>query len=147
MPTEKDIQRSIIEALVWDGWLILRINQGGRHVPVDVLGGTGPRYVRFAYWQALGIDQQDSGISDVIAMKLKLTGERIHHHPATMDEWIGLEMYPVFLAIECKAPGKKANVTDKQQAFLDAIEEHGGTAVVADSLEDIEPYLDRAEAQ
>ena len=132
MPSEKDIQRVIVEALVWDGWLILRINQGGRHVPVDVLGGTGPRYVRFAYWQALGIDQQDSGISDVIAIKdLRGLG--------------GLAA--VILAIECKAPGKKANVTDKQQAFLDAIENHGGIALVADSLEDIEPYLDRAIAQ
>ncbi len=132
MPSEKDIQRVIVEALVWDGWLILRINQGGRHVPVDVLGGTGPRYVRFAYWQALGIDQQDSGISDVIAIKIR-------------HDLGGLAA--VILAIEVKAPGKKANVTDKQQAFLDAIEEHGGIAIVADSLEDIEPYLDRAEAQ
>ncbi len=143
MPSEKDIQRAIIEALVWDGWMILRINQGGRH--------DGDRYIRFATWQALGIDQQDSGISDVIAVKRITIGDShnwvFHGTAGSADEWIEVPMRTVLLAIEVKAPGKKANVTDKQQAFLDAIEEHGGIAVVADSLEDIEPYLDRAIAQ
>ncbi len=151
MTSEADIQRAIVEALVWDGWLILRINQGGRYVPVDVLGGTGPRYVRFAYWQALGIDQQDSGISDVIAVKAIAIGDShnwvFHGTAGSADEWIEVPMRTVLLAIEVKAPGKKANVTDKQQAFLDAIEEHGGIAVVADSLEDLEPYLDRVNVE
>ncbi len=127
---EKDVQKAIVEALIWDVWMILRINQGGRH--------DGDRYIRFATWQALGIDQQDSGISDVIAMKdidYTYTGDTGEHRVRTV------------LAIEVKAPGKKGNVTDKQRAFLDSFEEHGGIAIVADSLEDIEPYLDRVEAQ
>ena len=143
MTSEKDVQRAIVEALVWDGWLILRINQGGMKRRTRFNSETGyelpPRYVRFAYWQALGIDQQSSGISDVLAMK-------------TTTEWYhdedGNAVYQfIVLAIECKAPGKKGNVTANQQAFLDAIEAHGGIALVADSLEDIEPYLDRAIAQ
>ena len=141
MPSEKDVQRAIVEALVWDGWLILRINQGGMERRTRVNSETGyelpPRYIRFAYWQALGIDQQASGISDVIAVKAR----------PVLVLTDGTEFALMLLAIECKAPGKKAKVTDKQQAFLDAIEEHGGIAVVADSLEDIEPYLDRAKAQ
>ena len=153
--TEADIQKAIIEALLWDGWMIIRVNQGGRHVPVDVLVGTGPRYVRFAYWQTLGIDQQDSGISDVIALK------DIFH------ESFGMQVYaPRFLAVEVKATGKAKklktamlysehhmaykllNKREKHQAlFLWSIEEHGGTAVVADRLEDIELYLDRVNVE
>ena len=137
MPSEKDVQRAIVEALVWDGWLILRINQGGMERRTRVNSETGyelpPRYIRFAYWQALGIDQQASGISDVIAVKGIV--------------YDGVYDGPILLAIEVKAPGKKGNVTANQQAFLDAIENHGGIAIVADSLEDIEPYLDRAKAQ
>ncbi len=143
MPREADVQKAIIEALVWDGWMILRINQGGMERRTLVNSETGyelpKRYIRFAYWQALGIDRQDSGIADVLVLK-------------TVPEWYQDEdgnPVPQFilLAIECKAPGKKGNVTDKQQAFLDAITEHGGIAIVADSLEDIQPYLDRAIAQ
>ncbi len=154
MPSEANIQKAIVEALIWDGWMILRINQGGRrddwydnitgkeiHIKLPGILPTKTRYVRFAYWQALGIDQQDSGISDVIAIKSRRTQTYNHQgRPIMID-------ISVNIAIEVKAPGKKANVTDKQQAFLDAIEEHGGIAIVADSLEDIEPYLDRAIAQ
>ncbi len=125
MTSEANIQRAIVEALIWDGWLILRINQGAR--------SEDGRYVRFAMWQALGIDQQDSGISDIIAIKDRRTA------------WFNPRR--TMLAIEVKAPGKKANVTDNQQAFLDAITEHGGISIVADSLEDIQPYLDRAKVQ
>ncbi len=153
MQSEADIQKAIVEALVWDGWLILRINQGGRHVPVDVLGGTGPRYVRFAYWQALGIDQQDSGISDVIALKtykdtlfpgtllaieVKATGKAKKLHAAVMDD-ILREGGPTFQKLVKREQG--------QALFLWSIIDHGGIAIVADSLEDILPYLERVEAQ
>ena len=152
MTSEADVQRAIIDALVWDGWLIIRVNQGGRHE--DETG----RYVRFAFWQVLSMNQQDSGISDVIAMK-------------------GIEWYTksdkylkdvTLLAVECKAPGKKKNLQavldedlgedgilfqklserDKGQAiFLFAIRDHGGIAVVADCLEDVESYLDRVKVE
>ncbi len=148
MPSEADIQKAIVEALIWDGWMILRINQGGRHnlypnTPDGYVGiNKKNRYIRFAYWQTLGIDQQDSGISDVIAMKETLFGKRDNE-----DDSVETIYLFQLLAIEVKAPGKKSNVTDKQRAFLYAIEEHGGIAIVADSLEDIEPYLDRVIAQ
>ena len=133
MTSERDVQRAIVEALVWDGWLIIRVNQGGRHE--DETG----RYVRFAFWQELGMNQQDSGISDVIAVKYITDG---------LQYLIGKENPKcVLLAIECKAPGKKKNVTVKQQAFLDAVTEHGGIAIVADCLEDVTPYLERAKVQ
>ena len=137
MASEKQVQAAIVEALLWDGWLILRINQGGRHEQYNDLGGIQrKRYIRFAFWQILGMDAQDSGFSDVIAMKVV----------RAEDEIISVTG-PMILAVECKAPGKKKNVTAKQQAFLDAITEHGGIAIVADCLKDIEPYLDRVEAQ
>ena len=121
--TEADVQRAIIEALLYDGWMILRVNQGARN---------DGQYVRFAWWQCLGTDQQDSGISDVIALK---------------NVEYGGGYFKRLLAVEVKAPGKKKNVTAKQQAFLDAVEEHGGISIVADCLEDIEPYLERTEVQ
>lgn len=41
------------------------------------------------------------------------------------------------LAIEAKAPGKKANVTANQQKFLDTVNINGGHAVVVDSDADL----------
>ena len=139
-PTEADVQRAIVEALIWDGWLILRVNQGGwkkerevycpRCKAIVTEGGKG--YVRFAYWQALGTDQQDSGISDVIAVKA----------------WGGMMGGEVMvLAIEVKAPGRKAKVTHAQSHFLAAIESHGGIAIIADSLDDVAPYLDKVQVE
>ena len=61
--------------------------------------------------------------------------------------WDKKFVYAQLLAIECKAPGRKSKVTANQQAFLDAVQEHGGISIVADCLEDVQPYLDRAEVQ
>lgn len=44
----------------------------------------------------------------------------------------------VWLAIEAKAEGKKANVTAHQQNFIDTINSCGGVAVVVDCQEDID---------
>ena len=174
--TEADVQRAIIEALIYDGYLILRVNQGGRHreaVSCNWCGGSGLHlgslcqrcsgggligkfgYTRFAWWQALGIDQQDSGISDVIALcpggvTFSKPLEIIEHHT------------PILLAIECKASGKGEKLKTammysqdhdafevlskrekKQARFLWAVEDHGGIAIVADCLEDVGPYLER----
>ncbi len=160
--TESQVQAAIIEALVFDGWLILRINQGGAYSITDALEVTEPkkRYITFARWQALGIEPTDKGIADVIAVKdIKVS-----------IQWPGPNHYifPRFLAIEVKATGKKAklqaaldedlgedgplfqklNEREKGQArYLFAVREHGGIALVADCLEDVAPYLDRVEVQ
>ncbi len=42
-----------------------------------------------------------------------------------------------FLAIECKAKGKKWNVSKEQQSFIDAVNQNGGLAFVADKIEDV----------
>lgn len=126
--SESDIQTAIIEALVYDGWLVLRINQGGMFV-----GQREDRYVTFARWQALGQPVTGKGISDILAFKA---------------ESCPYDSFPSgVLAIEVKAPGKKFNTSEHQQAFLDAIAEHGGIAIVADCLEDVAPYLDSVEVQ
>ncbi len=173
MPSEADIQGAIIEALVWDGWLILRVNQGGmygettcpachgvRGMACNQCNGAGiiaSRYVRYAWWQVLGMDPQDSGISDVIALGV-IRAE---------DEIISVTG-PMILAIEVKAPGKKMKLhtalidplredgiafnklvkREKNQAeFLFDIQDHGGIAIVAGDLSDVAPYLDRIEEQ
>jgi len=38
------------------------------------------------------------------------------------------------LAIECKAPGKRANVTEAQRAYLDRVAADGGLAIVVDDV-------------
>ena len=134
MPSEADVQRTIIDALLWDGWMFLRINQGGMFI-----GQRKERYVKFAWWQHLNIDPQDSGIADVIA--LKLSTKKGNYTTGTIPMIFRL------LAIEVKAPGRKSKVTHAQARFLAAIKDHGGIAIVADCLEDVEPYLDRVAAQ
>ncbi len=170
MPSEADIQRTIIEALVWDGWLILRVNQGARTgfaYQCSHCGYHGDEfagYVRFAWWQALGMDPQDKGISDVIA--LKLSTKKGNYTTGTIPMVFRL------LAIEVKAPGQgdklaralvapleaahrettkwfaKLDKREKNQArFLFEFQDHGGIAIVADDLSDVAPYLDRIEEQ
>ena len=41
-----------------------------------------------------------------------------------------------FVAVECKAPGKRSTVTPLQQRNLDTISECGGRAIVVTSLEE-----------
>ena len=155
MTSERDVQRAIIEALVWDGWMILRVNQGGAYQPkkCTVCNGAGcrscnwdgvkyVRYTRFAWWQALGIDPQDSGFSDVIAVKwVRDTSDE------DGDGNLYWEHKTELLAIEVKAPGRKAKVTHAQSHFLAAIEAHGGIAIIADSLDDVAPYLDKVQVE
>ena len=116
-PSEADIQRTIVHALMRDGWLILRVNQGARH--------EDDRYVSFARWTTQDHGTQDSGIADLLAVK---PGRRP-------------------LAIECKAPGKERNVSEAQLLFLNAWVQGGGEAVVASSLEDLAEFLDRVVVQ
>jgi hypothetical protein len=42
-----------------------------------------------------------------------------------------------FVAVECKAPGKKKNLSLTQQSFLDNIRDAGGIAIVAESIDDL----------
>lgn len=45
----------------------------------------------------------------------------------------------VFLSVECKAP--KGRLTDKQTAWMEAVNKAGGIAVVAKSVDDISHLL------
>ena len=50
-----------------------------------------------------------------------------------------------FIAIETKAPGKLSHVTANQQRVIDAIREHGGLALVVDSVDSLQVVLDTLE--
>ena len=50
-----------------------------------------------------------------------------------------------FVAIETKAPGKISNVTPNQQRVIDEIREHGGLALVVDSVDSLQVVLDLLE--
>ena len=110
---ESDIQRAIIDALVLDGWLVVRVNSGGATF------GDG-RYVRFVRWVALGFEESDAGVADVLAFK---DGKG--------------------LLVEVKATGGK--VRPSQSRFSSAAEQAGAVYVVAGSIDDLQPYLDRLE--
>lgn len=184
--SERDVQNAIVEALLLDNWMIIRCNQGGRDNRClscfgdgcNLCNGTGKgRYTRFAWWQVLGLDAQDSGISDVIADKQ--VDEVLYYQDGITGEFIPYDKEVcIHLAVEVKAPRKKTcpkcnghgwyaqntytcelcggsgkvsnkndRVTAKQQAFLDAVEQHGGISIVADCLEDIAPYFERVDVQ
>lgn len=112
--TETDLQRAIIDTLLWDDWLVLRVNQGAMRRDSDL--------IRFAYWQALGSDESHAGISDVMALK-----------DGTL------------LLIEVKLPGKYT--TAEQDRFLQAARDHGAVGLIARSVEDLDPYLERVVVQ
>lgn len=48
-----------------------------------------------------------------------------------------------FLAIETKAPGKRANVTPNQQNRINEIHKAGGSAIVVDDVEQLKPLFTR----
>lgn len=50
-----------------------------------------------------------------------------------------------FIAIETKAPGKMHTVTANQQRVIDQIREHGGLALVVDSVDSLQVVLDLLE--
>ncbi len=112
---ESAIQRTIIETLIWDGWLVLRINCGGAQ-----FGDDDGRYVPFVRWQAIGFAEASDGVPDVIAFK----GNKA-------------------LLIECKAPGGRVRAS--QKVFSAAVESVGANWIVADSAEALRPYLERVE--
>jgi Holliday junction resolvase len=110
-PSEAEIQRAIIDTLRWDGWLVIRVNQGAMKRDNDL--------IRFAYWSAPGQDETHAGISDVIAFKDNMPD----------------------LIVEVKVPGKRP--TAAQAAFLEACREAGKVGIVATSVDDLAPWLER----
>jgi hypothetical protein len=118
--TEADVQRQIFDALVWDGWLVLRVNSGAMRGSYKRKKdeATTERFIRFITWQMLGFTKASEGVSDLLAFK-----------------------DGVMLGVECKAPGKKSNTSGAQQEFLEAVRRAGGVPIVADSLADLGPYL------
>lgn len=107
---ENEVKRAILEYLLYNRWLVLRINSGG----VTGEHNGKKRFVRFCYWQHLGTDENSAGIADILAVK---DGQ--------------------FLAVECKAPGKRGALRVAQDQFLAAWTQHGGIAIVAESVEDV----------
>lgn len=106
---EKDVQKAIVDLLVLQSFLVLRVNQGSRAIAATKKHKR--RFIRFAYWLARGVEETHAGIADIIA--------------------VGPE--GKFWAIEVKAPGKRERLTDAQEKFLNAVTEAGGIALVADS--------------
>jgi hypothetical protein len=69
------------------------------------------------------------------------TGYGVNGIPDFICCWKGL-----FIAIECKAPGKKGATTPAQRLRLSEIREHGGRAMVVSSADELGPWLDLLES-
>lgn len=117
VPTENEIRNAIAEYLVYNHWLVLRVNSGAA---VTVENGKR-RFVSFVKWSVLGENPQTAGVSDLLAL---------HPDPAYKP-----------LAIECKRPGN--TTTEAQERFMAAWTEHGGIAVVAQSIDDVKKALNQ----
>lgn len=116
MSNEASVLKAVFEYLVYRHALVIRVNSGATQQPGDANGDS--RFVVFYRWQVLGDDEHIAGVSDVLAL---LNGKLI--------------------AVECKAPGKKANVSAAQRRFLDEVESRGGLAIVAESIDDLTEAL------
>lgn len=115
MPDENSIKRAIIEYLIYRGALVLRVNSGaavGQYE--DKYGRTKKRLMRFVQWFGVGVTFKDgqAGVADILAI---LGGK--------------------FIAIETKRPGNTP--TAAQRRFLDEWGQHGGVAIVAQSVDDV----------
>jgi Holliday junction resolvase len=109
--TENDVKKAIFEYLLYNGFLVIRVNSGAARSRSE---DGKRRFIRFVFWQVLGRALETAGVSDLIGCA---AGQ--------------------FIAIECKRPGKKHNVSDAQRRFLQAVEKAGGIAVVAEGVEDV----------
>ena len=115
------LQSALIEALYYDGYLVIRVNQGGARFENEKTGKE--RFVWFGHWSMLGYDwQRRDGVSDLLAFR-----------PG------------VNLAIEVKGDGD--TIREGQNKFLEAAREAGFVPIVAEKLDDIGEYLARIEVQ
>jgi hypothetical protein len=116
--SEGQVQRAVIDYLVAQGFLVIRVNQGAMSVKDNP--GKKPRFVRMAYWLAQGQDEKMSGVSDILAQ----------------DPWVGL-----LWGIECKSPKRKGKTTQGQSVFLREIVDRGGVGFTAHSVDVVEAIV------
>ena len=116
--TEKDIQRQIMHLLAYHPKVVMswRQNSGSVRILDPKYPNQTPRYLKVT-WNYKG--EPVNGISDIVGV---LNDGR-------------------FLAIEVKRP--KGKPTKAQQFFIDLVNEAGGLAFVARSLEEVEKVLSK----
>lgn len=112
--SEAAVQRAVIDALLLDGYMVLRLNGGGLHVD--------DRYVEFCRYYYRG-QTEAKGLPDLIAMR---------------DGRV--------ILVEMKRP-QGGEQSKAQVRFMDAVEDSGCTYVLARSVDDIAPWLDRVAPQ
>ena len=107
------LQRAIVEVLNYSGCVVWRTNSG------RMAGSyTNKRGITKTRMVTLGI----AGTSDIIGY---LKGDA------------------TFIAIEVKIPGREKYVTDLQKQFLDNVNDAGGIAGVATSVEEAQEIITR----
>jgi hypothetical protein len=106
--TEADIQRAAIQYLVYQGFLVIRINSGAITQTDSQTGRK--RHHKFCTWHVLGLEPQSAGVNDILALE---PGGRL---------WI----------IECKAPGKLSKMTEGQIRFQAEGKRRGAVTITID---------------
>lgn len=127
---ESAVLTAVMDYLLYRGGLIIRINSGAIQ-PQD--GDSAGRYVPFNRWQCGGLSEQRAGVSDILA---------ILPPPAGLD-YASSKARHLFVAVECKAPGKLKNVTAAQRLFLDEVASRGGLALVVDDVGQLVAELEK----
>lgn len=113
--SENQIRNAIAEYLIYNGFLVLRINSGA----AVVIENGKRRWINYVKWFALGEEPQTAGVSDLLA---------IHPDPACPP-----------LVVEAKVPGNQP--TEAQRRFMAQWIKHGGIAVIAYGIEDVQRVL------
>jgi hypothetical protein len=115
-PTEAEIQKAILAWLDLVGIMAVRVNSGA----ISGIHNGRKRFVKF---------NSAPGCSDIIAA---VPGQLFYDN----------REHAVFMAIECKRPGKAA--TQLQAGFLERVSRTGGIIVVATSVDDVKNALREA---
>jgi hypothetical protein len=117
--TGAQIQATIHDLLFYDGWIVLRVNQGGSEFKDESTGKK--RFVRFGFWSMIGHDYQRSdGISDLMAFKV-------------------IDRCGVLLAIEVK--GRGDTMRAGQVDFLEAAAAAGAIPIVARDATAVDEWI------
>lgn len=114
--TESQLQQASIDLLQFYGWVIIRVNSGGRDNG-DEDGAAKKRFVSFVRWFARGFRGQTKGVADAIACSP--TGK--------------------FFAFEFKVGRRRP--TREQEWFLQAVKDCNGGAFVIHSVEELEAAI------
>lgn len=143
---ESAILAAVVDLILYQyRGLIIRINSGAAR-PERKDGKKD--YVKFYWWQCLGDEKSESGVSDVLALLPPPPGAVVSF-PGAVGKWPAqVTLWGLPLYIECKSPDRRrgglpAAPSPDQARFLAAVAERGGLGLVVDEVGQLISELER----